>query len=111
MLDNCVTVWDSNPTPTERVSSMQYTIPARSLAIVAPGMAKRDVRYYLNGVQVRDDICTATDGHMLLRAKSPAQVAPAPLLLPREAVEWALKASKSESSGAVSRGDGRALTC
>lgn len=73
---------------------MHYKIPMKSLAFASHAMAKKDLRYYLNGLQVRGDAVAATDGRVMLRRRDSDQVAPEPLLVPRYAVEWALKAGK-----------------
>lgn len=48
---------------------MKVTLPTAALAAVAPFMAARDVRYYLNGLRIEIDEqtvrCIATDGHAL----------------------------------------------
>lgn len=48
---------------------MKVTLPTAALAAVAPFMAVRDVRYYLNGLRIETDgqtvRCIATDGHGL----------------------------------------------
>lgn len=48
---------------------MKVTLPTAALAAVAPFMAVRDVRYYLNGLRIETDEqtvrCIATDGHAL----------------------------------------------
>lgn len=80
---------------------MNYSIPVRSLAFAIHGAAKNDVRYYFNAVRVSGTDCTATDGHMMLRIRDDAQVVPEPLLIPRDAVEWAIKAAKAAKAGTV----------
>lgn len=80
---------------------MNYSIPVRSLAFSIHGAAKNDVRYYFNAVRVSGTDCTAADGRMMLRIRDDAQVAPAPLLIPRDAVEWAIKAAKAAKADAV----------
>lgn len=72
------------------------SIPMTILAAVAPFMAKKDVRYYLNGALLETTgAClraVGTDGHAMAVADAPsADTLPAPLILPRDAVEWALK--------------------
>ena len=71
------------------------TIPTAILAAVAPFMAKKDVRYYLNGAMVESAAgklrAVATDGHALAVCDSPGAGPAERLLIPREAVEWALK--------------------
>lgn len=89
---------------------MQYIISGRSLAFVIPAAGKKDVRYYLNGVYVHGYLCTATNGHVMLRRRDDTQVAPEPLLLPREAAEWAVKRTKGNGSVYVARGERRSLT-
>lgn len=89
---------------------MQYSIPLKSLAFVIHAAGKKDVRNYLNSIYIHGHLCTATNGHFMLRRRDDAQVASAPLLLPRAAVEWAIKATKRDESATVMRGEGRALT-
>jgi len=89
---------------------MQYIIPAQSLAFTIHAASKKDVRYYLCGVYVHGALCTATNGHFMLRRRDDTQVAPEPLLLPREAVEWAVRRTKGGGSVYVARGEGRSLT-
>lgn len=72
------------------------SIPMTILAAVAPFMAKKDIRYYLNGALLETTgAClraVGTDGHAMAVADAPsADTLPAPLILPRDAVEWALK--------------------
>ena len=70
-------------------------LPLTVLAAVAPFMAKKDVRYYLNGAMVETAAgglrAVATDGHALAVCDSPGAGPGERLLIPREAVEWALK--------------------
>lgn len=72
------------------------SIPMTILAAVAPFMAKKDIRYYLNGalLETTGEVLRAvgTDGYAMAVADAPsADTLPAPLILPRDAVEWALK--------------------
>ena len=71
------------------------TIPTAILAGVAPFMAKKDVRFYLNGAMVETAAgglrAVATDGNALAVCDSPGAGPAERLLIPREAVEWALK--------------------
>ena len=72
------------------------SIPLTILAAVAPFMAKKDVRYYLNGALLETTgAClraVGTDGHAMAVADAPSTDSlPAALILPRDAVEWALK--------------------
>ena len=71
------------------------TIPTAILAGVAPFMAKKDVRYYLNCAMIESAAgglrAVATDGHALAVCDSPGAGPGERLLIPREAVEWALK--------------------
>ena len=70
-------------------------IPLTVLAAVAPFMAKKDVRFYLNCAMVESAAgglrAVATDGHALAVCDSPGAGPGERLLIPREAVEWALK--------------------
>lgn len=70
-------------------------LPMTVLAAVAPFMAKKDVRYYLNGAMIEAAAgglrAVATDGHALAVCDSPGAGPGERLLIPREAVEWALK--------------------
>ena len=85
------------------------SIPMTILAAVAPFMAKKDIRFYLNGALLETTgAClraVGTDGNALAVADAPsADTLPAPLILPRDAVEWALKqkadaATLTESDG------------
>ena len=72
------------------------SIPLTILAAVAPFMAKKDVRFYLNGALLETTggclRAVGTEGHTMAVADAPsADTLPAPLILPRDAVEWALK--------------------
>ena len=72
------------------------SIPLTILAAVAPFMAKKDIRFYLNGALLETTgAClraVGTYGHAIAVADAPsADTLPAPLILPRDAVEWALK--------------------
>lgn len=72
------------------------SIPMTILAAVAPFMAKKDVLFYLNGALLETTgarlRAVVTDGHAMAVADAPsADTLPAPLILPRESVEWALK--------------------
>ena len=70
-------------------------LPLTVLAAVAPFMAKKDVRYYLNGARIESERgyirAIATDGHALAVWDAPGTETVAACLLPRDAVEWALK--------------------
>ena len=70
-------------------------IPLTVLAAVAPFMAKKDVRFYLNCAMVESAAgglrAVATDGHALAVCDSPGAGPTDRLLIPRDAVEWALK--------------------
>ena len=70
-------------------------IPLTVLAAVAPFMAKKDVRFYLNGARIESERgyirAIAIDGHALAVCDAPGTETVAACLLPREAVEWALK--------------------
>lgn len=74
----------------------KLTIPTAILAAVAPFMAKKDVRYYLNGARIESEHgyirAIATDGHALAVCDAPGTEAVLACILPREAVEWAVKA-------------------
>ena len=72
------------------------SIPLTILAAVAPFMAKKDIRFYLNGALLETTgAClraVGTYGHAIAVADAPsADTLPAPLILPRDSVEWALK--------------------
>lgn len=71
------------------------TIPTAILAAVAPFMGKKDVRFYLNCAMVESAAgglrAVATDGHALAVCDSPGAGPAERLLIPRDAVEWALK--------------------
>lgn len=88
---------------------MNYQIPLRSLAITIHAAGKRDVRYYLNSVLIEGQRCIATDGSMLLYAEDNTQEAPEPLLLPRDAVEWSLKAAGKKDTHLSIERDGEEL--
>ncbi len=75
------------------------------LAAVLNLAAKKDIRYYLNGVQVEagesETRCIATDGHVLgaTRADAVNGMGGAPLLsvlIPRDVLEIAVKANKGK---------------
>lgn len=70
-------------------------LPLTVLAAVAPFMAKKDARYYLNCAMVETAAgglrAVATDGHALAVCDSPGAGPGERLLIPRDAVEWALK--------------------
>ena len=72
------------------------TVPASLFAAVAPFMAKKDVRYYLNGLLLtRSDTglrAVATDGHALAICDAPGIGPESAAIVPRDAVEWAIKA-------------------
>lgn len=80
---------------------MQYAIiPANTLAAALVCAAKKDVRFYLNGVYVEPCadghvIVVATDGKVMYASKCDREatdsVIEAPMILPREAVELVLK--------------------
>lgn len=78
-------------------------------------MAKKDVRYYLNGLYLEPSNGTvravATDGNMLVVASdaySKWEGDQAPVIVPRDAIEWAVKNSKA--GNIIVRLDGR-VTC
>jgi len=77
-----------------------HAIPAVLLAAVAPAMAKKDVRYYLNGARLEADPdnsarCTATDGHAALTAVDrDAHYSGPAVTLPRDFVEAINKVAK-----------------
>ena len=70
-------------------------LPLTVLAAVAPFMAKKDARYYLNCAMIESAAgglrAVATDGHALAVCDSPGAGPAERLLIPREAVDWALK--------------------
>ena len=70
-------------------------LPLTVLAAVAPFMAKKDVRFYLNCAMVESAAgglrAVATDGHALAVCDSPGAGPAERLLIPRDAVKWALK--------------------
>lgn len=70
-------------------------LPLTVLAAVAPFMAKKDVRFYLNCAMVESAAgglrAVAIDGRALAVCDSPGAGPAERLLIPRDAVEWALK--------------------
>lgn len=73
-------------------------LPLALLSAVLPAAAKRDVRYYINGVRIESDAGTArsvaTDGHILLTAHARTSAWGGPdVTLPRALVEAAIKAA------------------
>lgn len=90
---------------------MEISIPIAALAAVAPFMATRDVRYYLNGVkvEVREDFvfCVGTDGHTLAMAKHECtdNDESADLILKREDVVTILKNIAAEEALRVTLND------
>lgn len=93
-------------------NEMNFTLPAWALAAVAPFMAKNDVRFYLQSVYVApvgQSGCAvvATDGHALAVVRLRDVNVPGPVLLPREAVEWAVKAKGEDVAFAPAGDSGR----
>ncbi len=94
------------------MEKITFTLPTWALAAVAPFMAKQNVRYYryyLNAAYVAPMpkggcVVVATDGHALAVVRLRGVNVPGPVLLPRYAVEWAVKA-KGESIGFDPVGD------
>lgn len=80
---------------------MLYDISTLSLAFCLHAAAKYDVRFYLKAIHIKGPLCEATDGHILLRRIDPSQVAPEPLILPRDAADWAVKAAKASKAERV----------
>lgn len=92
------------------------TLSPAALAIAAPFMAKKDVRYYLNGALVEANpaggaFVVATDGHALIVVRDAAAVVPADtkLILPRDFVAAVLKHAGT-SPVALTLGDELAVT-
>lgn len=77
---------------------MTATVTAAALSATACFMAKKDVRYYLNGMLVTagvdgDVTLVATDGRALLATRvSGVKWVGAPVIVPRDLVELAVKA-------------------
>ena len=93
---------------------MQIEIWAKELQAVALFMAKKDVRYYLNGIAIVDDKLTATNGHMLLQIKLDKAIDHT-LIIPDNAVTGMLRAlsarSKQTQSITITCGGTHALSC
>lgn len=97
-------------------NEMNFTLPAWALAAVAPFMAKNDVRFYLSSVYVapvngpdglKGCAVVATDGYALAVIRLREVNVPGPVLLPREAVEWAVKAKCEDVAFAPAGDSGR----
>lgn len=78
---------------------MEFTVTATMLAACLPFAGKKDLRYYLNGVKIEQAAgsslrAVATDGHAMFACRDEAaQGQDVPdCIIPREVVEWALKA-------------------
>lgn len=78
------------------------TLNAAIPAALLHAMAKKDVRYYLQGLYLEPSNGTvravATDGHVLMVATdaySKWQGDETPVIVPRDAIEWAVKNSKA----------------
>lgn len=88
---------------------MKLIFPTRMIAAVAPCMANKDVRWYLNAILLERLPVTgglravATDGHVIAvaRDESTKWECEAPLLLPRKLVEGLLKAAKGDAEIAL----------
>jgi len=101
-------------------NEMNFTLPAWALAAVAPFMAKNDVRFYLSSVYVapvngpdgaKGCAVVATDGDAALAVVRLREVnVPGPVLLPREAVEWAVKAKGDDVAFALAGESGKDWT-
>lgn len=66
--------------------------------------AKKDVRYYLNGVFFKPaaGVIYATDGHRAIEIKTPDAAGQGEFILPREAAEMALKMAKASKQKMLS---------
>src|SRR5690606_18333089 len=100
-------------------NEMNFTLPAWALAAVAPFMAKNDVRFYLQSVYVapvtgpdglKGCAVVATDGHARAVIGLREVNVPGPVLLPREAVEWAVKAKGDDVAFALAGESGKDWT-
>jgi len=80
------------------MTTQSVSIPAGMLRAALMHAAKRDVRYYLNGVYVEParQRVTATDGHRMYVGRFSDAGADGPgFIIPRDALELALKAHKA----------------
>jgi len=52
-------------------NELNATIPARYIKALSYMMATNDVRYYLNGIHIKNGMIEASDGHVAMRITSP----------------------------------------
>lgn len=74
---------------------MAITITSTQLKAVALAMAKKDIRYYLNGVMINENHIVATDGHRMHIFYHGQQWDHGETVIPREIVDLALKMKSS----------------
>ena len=70
---------------------MAITITSAQLKAVALAMAKKDIRYYLNGLMINENHIVATDGHRMHIFYHGQQWEHGETVIPREMIDLALK--------------------
>lgn len=78
-------------------------IPIAYLKAAVLFAAKDDPRYYLNGVRITPDAIYATNGHKAIRMMHTSSV-PAPITVPTESVQAAIKAAAKVKAKEISIG-------
>lgn len=70
---------------------MAITITSAQLKAVALAMAKKDIRYYLNGLMINENHIVATDGHRMHIFYHGQQWERGEIVIPREIIDIVLK--------------------
>ena len=76
---------------------MKFTIQYNDLAAIALFQAKKDIRYYLNGVHITPDGLEATSGPVLARISEPTGLDCTSLIIPSDTVKTILQSANSKA--------------
>lgn len=76
---------------------MNFTIQYNDLAAIALFQAKKDIRYYLNGVHITPDGLEATCGAILARISEPTGLDSQSLIIPSDTVKMILQSTNSKA--------------
>ena len=83
---------------------MNFEIPKLAwLKAVSLAAAKKDVRYYLNGVMVRNGELAATNGHMALLIKSESIKSDGEYIIDNDTLKMIVTAQKASKVVTVSK--------
>lgn len=76
---------------------MNFTIQHNDLAAIALFQAKKDIRYYLNGVHITPDGLEATSGVIVARISEPTGLDCPSLIIPSDTVKMILQSANSKA--------------